>query len=93
MKRVKITEGQYKDFIKQFEEEEDSNTQAQEISNMRHNISDLKRNELKIIARDYISTAFLLGAEYGKTSNIDFEFQKQILQKLNELIEAIDSFN
>ena len=93
MKRVKITEEQYKDFIKQFEEEEDSDTQAQEISNMRHNIADLKRNELKIISRDYISTAFMLGMEYEKSSKIDFELQKQILQKLNELIEAIDSFN
>lgn len=89
MKRVKITEEQYSGFLKQYEK----NNTAQELSNMRHNVADLKQNELKVIARDAITKAFQLGADYESTSMLDMEGRKEILQKLNELQAKIDSVN
>jgi len=89
MKRVKITEEQYSGFLKQYEK----NNTAQELSNMRHNVADLKQNELKVIARDAITKAFQLGADYEFTSMLDMEGRKEILQKLNQLQAKIDSVN
>ena len=89
MKRVKITEEQYSGFLKQYEK----NNTAQELSNMRHNVSDVKQNELKVIARDAITKAFQLGADYESTSMLDMEGRKEILQKLNQLQAKIDSVN
>ena len=87
MKRVRIKEKQYSQFLKQHEKD---NT-AQEISNMRHNVADLKQNELKVIARDYITKAFQLGSDYEKISELDMAQRKEILRKLNELQANIDS--
>ena len=89
MKRVKITEEQYSGFLKQYEK----NNTAQELSNMRHNVADLKQNELKVIARDAITKAFQLGADYESTSMLDMEGRKEILQKLNQLQAKIESVN
>ena len=89
MKRVKITEEQYSGFLKQYEK----NNTAQELSNMRHNVADLKQNELKVIARDAITKSFQLGADYESTSMLDMEGRKKILQKLNQLQAKIDSVN
>lgn len=89
MKRVRITEEQYSGFLKQYEK----NNTAQELSNMRHNVADLKQNELKVIARDAITKAFQLGADYESTSMLDMEGRKEILQKLNQLQAKIDSVN
>lgn len=89
MKRVRITEEQYSGFLKQYEK----NNTAQELSNMRHNVADLKQNELKVIARDAITKAFQLGADYESTSMLDMEGRKEILQKLNRLQAKIDSVN
>ena len=89
MKRVKITEEQYSSFLKKYEK----NNTAQELSNMRHNVADLKQNELKVIARDAITKAFQLGADYESTSMLDMEGRKEILQKLNQLQAKIDSVN
>ena len=89
MKRVEITEEQYSGFLKQYEK----NNTAQELSNMRHNVADLKQNELKVIARDAITKAFQLGADYESTSMLDMEGRKEILQKLNQLQAKIDSVN
>ena len=89
MKRVKVTEEQYSGFLKQYEK----NNTAQELSNMRHNVADLKQNELKVIARDAITKAFQLGADYESTSMLDMEGRKEILQKLNRLQAKIDSVN
>ena len=89
MKRVKITEEQYSGFLKQYEK----NNTAQELSNMRHNVADLKQNELKVIARDAITKAFQLGADYESTSMLDIERRKEIIQKLNQLQAKIDSVN
>ena len=89
MKRVKITEEQYSGFLKQYEK----NNTAQELSNMRHNVADLKQNELKVIARDAITKAFQLGADYESTSMLDMEGRNEILQKLNQLQAKIDSVN
>ena len=89
MKRVKITEEQYSGFLKQYEK----NNTAQELSNKRHNVADLKQNELKVIARDAITKAFQLGADYESTSMLDMEGRKEILQKLNQLQAKIDSVN
>ena len=88
MKRVKITEEQYSGFLKQYEK--DSDTTAQDISNMRHTVADLKQNELKLIARDAITKAFRLGRSYKAASPLDMEQRKKILRKLNELIAKID---
>ena len=60
---------------------------------MRHNVADLKQNELKVIARDAITKAFQLGADYESTSMLDMEGRKEILQKLNQLQAKIDSVN
>jgi hypothetical protein len=87
MKRVKISEEQYSSFLKKYEK----NNTAQELSNMRHNVSDFKQNELKVIARDYISKAFQLGCEYEKTSVLDMAQRKEIMRKLNELQAKIDT--
>ena len=89
MERVRITEEQYSGFLKQYEK----NNTAQELSNMRHNVADLKQNELKVIARDAITKAFQLGADYESTSMLDMEGRKEILQKLNQLQAKIDSVN
>ena len=89
MKRVRITEEQYSGFLKQYEK----NNTAQELSNMRHNVADLKQNELKVISRDAITKAFQLGADYESTSMLDMEGRKEILQKLNRLQAKIDSVN
>ena len=89
MKRVQITENQYNGFLKKYEK----NNTAQELSNMRHNVADLKQNELKVIARDAITKAFQLGADYESTSMLDMEGRKEILQKLNQLQAKIDSVN
>lgn len=89
MKRVQITENQYNGFLKKYEK----NNTAQELSNMRHNVSDFKQNELKIIARDYITKAFQLGCEYESTSMLDMAQRKEILRKLNELQTKIDTVN
>ena len=89
MKRVKITEEQYSSFLKKYEK----NNTAQELSNMRHNVSDLKQNELKVIARDAITKAFQLGCEYESTSMLDMAQRKEILRKLNELQTKIDTVN
>ena len=89
MKRVQITDNQYNGFLKKYEK----NNTAQELSNMRHNVSDFKQNELKVIARDYISKAFQLGCDYESTSMLDMEGRKEILQKLNQLQAKIDSVN
>ena len=89
MKRVKITEEQYNGFLKKYEK----NNTAQELSNMRHNVSDLKQNELKVIARDAITKAFQLGADYESTSMLDMVQRKEILRKLNELQTKIDTVN
>ena len=89
MKRVQITDNQYNGFLKKYEK----NNTAQELSNMRHNVSDLKQNELKVIARDAITKAFQLGADYESTSMLDMEGRKEILQKLNRLQAKIDSVN
>ena len=89
MKKVRITEEQYSGFLKQYEK----NNTAQELSNMRHNVADLKQNELKVIARDAITKAFQLGADYESTSMLDMEGRKEILQKLNQLQAKIDSVN
>ena len=89
MKRLRITEEQYSGFLKQYEK----NNTAQELSNMRHNVADLKQNELKVIARDAITKAFQLGADYESTSMLDMEGRKEILQKLNQLQAKIDSVN
>ena len=89
MKRVKITEEQYSSFLKKYEK----NNTAQELSNMRHNVADFKQNELKIIARDYITKAFQLGCEYESTSMLDIERRKEIIQKLNQLQAKIDTVN
>ena len=88
MKRVRITEEQYSGFLKQYEK----NNTAQELSNMRHNVADLKQNELKVIARDAITKAFQLGADYESTSMLDMEGRKEILQKLNQLQAKIESY-
>ena len=90
MKRVTIKEKQYKAFLNLFKGEEVSSTPVQDISNMRQNIADLKISELKFIARDAINIGFMLGCGYASTSELDFELRKQILQKLNELVENID---
>ena len=87
MKRVQITDNQYNGFLKKYEK----NNTAQELSNMRHNVSDFKQNELKAIARDYISKAFQLGCEYEKTSVLDMAQRKEIMRKLNELQAKIDT--
>ena len=89
MKRVNIKEKQYKTLLNLFNEDV-SDTTVQDISNMRHNIADMKISELKFIARDAVNIGFMLGCEYASTSELDFELQKQILQKLNELVENID---
>lgn len=89
MKRVRITEEQYSGFLKQYEK----NNTAQELSNMRHNVTVLKQNELKVISRDAITKAFQLGADYESTSMLDMEGRKEILQKLNQLQAKIDSVN
>ena len=89
MERVRITEEQYSGFLKQYEK----NNTAQELSNVRHNVADLKQNELKVIARDAITKAFQLGADYESTSMLDMEGRKEILQKLNQLQAKIDSVN
>ena len=88
MKRIKITEGQYSGFLQQYEE--DSDKTAQDISNMRHTVAELKQNELKVIARDAITKAFMLGCDYESASPLDMERRKQILGKLNGMIEKID---
>ena len=87
MKRVQITENQYNGFLKKYEQ----NNTPQELSNMRHNVADLKQNELKVIARDYISKAFQLGCEYESTSMLDIAQRKEIMRKLNELQAKIDT--
>ena len=87
MKRVKITEEQYSSFLKKYEK----NNTAQELSNRRHNVSDLKQNELKVIARDAITKAFQLGCEYESTSMLDIAQRKEILRKLNGLQAKIDA--
>ena len=87
MKRVQITDNQYNGFLKKYEK----NNTAQELSNMRHNVSDFKQNELKVIARDCISKAFQLGCEYEKTSVLDMAQRKEIMRKLNELQAKIDT--
>ena len=89
MKRVQITENQYNGFLKKYEQ----NNTPQELSNMRHNVSDLKQNELKVIARDAITKAFHLGADYESTSMLDIERRKEIIQKLNQLQAKIDTVN
>ena len=89
MKRVQITDNQYNGFLKKYEK----NNTAQELSNMRHNVADLKQNELQVIARDAITKAFQLGADYESTSMLDMEGRKEILQKLNRLQAKIDSVN
>ena len=89
MKRVKITEEQYSGFLKQYEK----NNTAQELSNMRHNVADLKQCELKVMAREHIAKAFKLGCDYESTSMLDMKRRKEILQKLNGLQEKIDSVN
>lgn len=90
MKRVRITEEQYNSgILKKYER----NNTAQELSNMRHNVADFKQNELKIIARDYITKAFQLGADYESTSMLDIAQRKEILRKLNELQTKIDTVN
>ena len=86
MKSVKITEEQYSDFLRQY----GAGKTAQDISNMRHNVSDLKQNELKVIARDAITKAFKLGRSYKAASPLDMERRKQILGKLNGMIAKID---
>ena len=89
MKRVKITEEQYNGFLKKYEK----NNTAQELSNLRHNVADLKQNELKVIARDAINKAFQLGADYESTSMLDMAQRKEIQRKLNELQTKIDTVN
>ena len=89
MKRVQITENQYNGFLKKYEQ----NNTPQELSNMRHNVSDLKQNELKVLARDAITKAFQLGCEYESTSMLDMAQRKEILRKLNELQTKIDTVN
>ena len=86
MKSVKITEEQYSDFLRQY----GAGKTAQDISNMRHNVSDLKQNELKVIARDAITKAFRLGCDYESASPLDMERRKDLLMKLNGLIDRID---
>lgn len=86
MKSVKITEEQYSDFLRQY----GADKTAQEISNMRHNVSDLKQNELKVIARDAITKAFRLGCDYESASPLDMERREEILKKLNGMIAKID---
>lgn len=87
MKRVQITENQYNGFLKKYEQ----NNTPQKISNMRHNVADLKQNKLKVIARDAITKAFQLGADYESTSMLDIAQRKEILRKLNELQTKIDT--
>lgn len=91
MKRIQVTEGQYNGILKQYEDNgtEDSDNTVQDISNMRHNVADLKQNELKLIARDSITKAFKLGCDYESTSNLDIERRKELLLKLNGLIDRI----
>ena len=89
MKRVQITENQYNGFLKKYEK----NNTPQELSNMRHNVADLKQYKLMVIARDAITKAFQLGADYESTSMLDIERRKEILRKLNELQTKIDSVN
>ena len=86
MKSVKITEEQYSDFLRQY----GADKTAQDISNMRHTVADLKQNELKVIARDATTKAFMLGCDYESASPLDMERRKQILGKLNGMIEKID---
>ena len=86
MKRVKITEEQYDNYLKRYQQ----NTTPQVISNMRHDVADLKKNELKVIAREYITQAFKLGCEYEKTSALNMKQRKEILRKLNGLQAKID---
>ena len=86
MKRVKITEEQYDNYLKRYQQ----NTTPQAISNMRHDVADLKKNELKVIAREYIAQAFKLGCEYDKTSALDMAQRKEIVRKLNGLQAKID---
>ena len=88
IKRVKITESQFQRVNKELSE-----TPAQDISNMRHNVADLKQCELKVMAREYIAKAFKLGCDYESTSMLDMKRRKDILQKLNGLQEKIDSVN
>lgn len=89
MKRVQVTENQYNGFLKKLKRK----ITSQDISNIRHNVSDLKKNELKVIARDAITKAFLLGCEYEKTSELDMAQRKEILRKLNGLQAKIDIVN
>jgi ABC-type dipeptide/oligopeptide/nickel transport system ATPase subunit len=48
---------------------------------------------LKVIARDAITKAFQLGADYESTSMLDMAQRKEILRKLNELQTKIDTVN
>ena len=85
MKRVQITENQYNKFLIKCKE----NATAQKISNMRHNVADLKQNKLKVIARGYIAQAFELGREYE--NELDMAKRKEIMRKLNELQAKVDT--
>lgn len=85
MKRVQITENQYNKFLIKYKE----NATAQEISNMRHNVADLKQNKLKVIARGYIAQAFKLGCEFE--NELDMAKKKEIMRRLNELQAKIDN--
>lgn len=87
MKKVKITEEQFGNYLKRCEE----NSTPQVISNMRHDVADLKKNELKVIAREYIAQAFKLGCEYEKTSALDMAQRKEIVRKLNGLQAKIET--
>ena len=87
MKRVKISQEQYSSFLKKYEK----NNTAQELSNMRHNVSDYRQNVLKLVAKDSVTKAFTLGCEYESTSVLDFYQRKEILRKLNELQAKIDT--
>ena len=95
MKRIKSTEEQYNGFLKQYEDNgnEDSENTAQDISNMRHNVADLKKNELKVIVKDAITKAFKLGCDFESSSPLDMERRKDLLLKLNGVIDRIDDEN
>ena len=87
MKRVQITENQYNGFLKKYEQ----NNTPQELRKTRHKVADVREDELKVIARDYISKALQLGCEYERSSVLDMAQRKEIMRKLNELQAKIDT--
>ncbi len=85
MKRVIVTEEQFNESLRQYEQDE-----PKVISNIRDTVHGNKLMQVKIIAKNAILQAFYLGGEY-KTIFGNLDQQKIILKELNELVNEIDN--